>query len=394
MTLFEPKTLLPGVPVGVPRALAEAAISAAQAGAGSMGDGQADFGAPAGDGQAAFAGPIDEQAIAGAMQTLRRYRAGKAGLERRIVENEEYWKLRHWDHMAQTGTTALKTKSAWLVNVLLSKHADAMDAYPEPTCLPREPGDADTARLLSAVLPVVLGQNDFERVWSDNWWKKLKAGFALYGVFWDRERLDGRGDIAICPVDPLNLYWEPGVTELQDSKELFYVRLEDNETLLAAWPQLAGKLGALGGCGLGLRCEVGLGGLLACVDRGLHHLLLGEGRASSLGHGLRGRSLNPGVGLGCLALHLDGHAHALCGSGLIGRPLLVPLGSAGLLGGHDGPLTRSCRRRRPRTRRRPRRHRLPRHQLRQRCPRHRRSWWSRPPWRARGPPPGASRRPP
>ena len=244
MTLFEPKTLLPGVPVGVPRALAEAAISAAQAGAGPVDGEQAAFGGPAGDGQAAFAGPIDEQAIAGAMQTLRRYRAGKAGLERRIVENEEYWKLRHWDHMDQTGTTALKTKSAWLVNVLLSKHADAMDAYPEPTCLPREPGDADTARLLSAVLPVVLGQNDFERVWSDNWWKKLKAGFAIYGVFWDRERLDGRGDIAICPVDPLNLYWEPGVTDLQDSKELFYVRLEDNETLLAAWPQLAGKLGS------------------------------------------------------------------------------------------------------------------------------------------------------
>ena len=93
MTLFEPKTLLPGVPVGVPRALAEAAISATQAGAGPVDGEQAAFGGPANDGHTAFAGPIDEQAIAGAMQTLRRYRAGKAGLERRIVENEEYWNL-------------------------------------------------------------------------------------------------------------------------------------------------------------------------------------------------------------------------------------------------------------------------------------------------------------
>ena len=71
--------------------------------------------------------PIGREQVRGALETLRRYRAGKANLERRIIENEEFWKLRHWEHIPEQGTTGLRTKSAWLVNVLLSKHADAMD---------------------------------------------------------------------------------------------------------------------------------------------------------------------------------------------------------------------------------------------------------------------------
>ena len=50
----------------------------------------------------------------------------------RCIENEEWWKLRHWNHIKERGTTTLEAKSAWLVNVILSKHADAMDALPEP----------------------------------------------------------------------------------------------------------------------------------------------------------------------------------------------------------------------------------------------------------------------
>lgn len=186
--------------------------------------------------------PIGVPELRQAMDTLRRYKAGKANLERRLIENEEFWKLRHWEHMPEQGTSPLKTRSAWLVNVILSKHADAMDAYPEPACLPRAADDEAEARLLSAVVPVILQQNDFEKTWSDNWWKKLKAGVAFYGVFWDRSRCGGRGDVAIERIDPLNLYWEPGVADLQRSRNLFHVELADNETLLEQYPQLEGRL--------------------------------------------------------------------------------------------------------------------------------------------------------
>lgn len=186
--------------------------------------------------------PIGREEIRSALDILRRYRTGKANLERRIIENEEFWKLRHWDHIPEQGTTGLKTKSAWLVNVLLSKHADAMDAYPEPACLPRASDDEAEARLLSRVIPVILAQNDFAGVWSDNWWKKLKAGVAIYGVFWDRDKLEGLGDISITRVDPLNLFWEPGITDLQRSRNLFHVELADNDELEERYPVLEGKL--------------------------------------------------------------------------------------------------------------------------------------------------------
>jgi len=192
----------------------------------------------------ASASVITREILSQAMLTLNRYRTGKANLERRIIENEDWWKLRHWDHIREHGTTQLKTKSAWLVNVILSKHADAMDAYPEPTCLPREQMDEAEAKTLSAIVPTVLQQNDFELTWSDNWWKKLKAGVGIYGVYWDKSKLNGMGDISVVRVDPLTLYWEPGITDIQTSRNLFHVDLVDNAALVQQYPQLEGKLGS------------------------------------------------------------------------------------------------------------------------------------------------------
>ena len=45
--------------------------------------------------------PIGTEQVRQALQTLRRYQAGKAGLERRILENEEFWRLRHWEHIPE-----------------------------------------------------------------------------------------------------------------------------------------------------------------------------------------------------------------------------------------------------------------------------------------------------
>ena len=187
--------------------------------------------------------PIGVDQIREAMLTLRRYKAGKSNFEKRVIENEEWWKMRHWNHIKEKGTTQLKTKSAWLVNVILSKHADAMDATPEPNCLPRMRDDEDEAQILSKVVPVVMQQNDFDITWSDNWWKKLKAGCAIYGVYWDASALNGLGDIAVRKVDPLSIYWEPGVTDLQRSRNIFHVELVDNELLEEEYPELKDQLG-------------------------------------------------------------------------------------------------------------------------------------------------------
>ena len=186
---------------------------------------------------------IAKEQLSKASQTLREYMAGKARLDQRLIENDKWWRQRHWDVIPEKGTTQLKTKSAWLVNVVLSKHADAMDALPEPNCLPRAADDKEEAIRLSKVLPVVIEEAEFADAWTGAWWNKLKGGTAIYGVFWDKAKHNGLGDVAIRAVDPLKLYWEPGCTRIQDSRNLFLLDLVDNETLVEQYPELDGKLG-------------------------------------------------------------------------------------------------------------------------------------------------------
>ena len=178
---------------------------------------------------------------------LKKYKEGKTRLEQRIIDNEQFWKLRHWEQMEKEGQGGNsgdpQPASGWLVNCILSKHADAMDCYPAPTVLPREPDDRLEAQRLSRILPVVLKKNQFKRTYSSAWWYKLKSGCAVYGVFWDGTKLGGLGDISVKRMDLLNLFWEPGVTDIQDSAHFFSTELVDNERLLADYPQLEGKLG-------------------------------------------------------------------------------------------------------------------------------------------------------
>lgn len=193
--------------------------------------------------QAAMVQPIGKDQLIEAVRTLREYMSGKARLDARLIENDKWWRQRHWDVIQEQGTTQLKTRSAWLVNVVLSKHADAMDALPEPNCLPRAEDDQEEARRLSKILPVVLEEAEFTGAWEEAWWRKLKGGAGIYGVFWDKSKLNGLGDVSIRSVDPLKLYWQPGITRLQDSRNVYLLELVDNEVLEEQYPELEGKLG-------------------------------------------------------------------------------------------------------------------------------------------------------
>ena len=185
---------------------------------------------------------IGEKQIKDAYYTLQRYKQGKANLEKRIVDNEQWYKLRHWECMRDKKQEVQPT-SAWLFNCIANKHADAMDNFPSPNILPREEGDKAEAEMLTSIVPVVLDQCDFEEVYSDVWTYKLKSGTGVYGVFWDKSKLNGVGDIAIRKIDLINLFWESGITDIQKSRNLFHVELADNDLLLGSYPQLEGKLG-------------------------------------------------------------------------------------------------------------------------------------------------------
>lgn len=185
-----------------------------------------------------------EQARA-ALATLKKYKAGKAALEARVIEDEKWYRLQHQQILRSRakGDTRPTPTSAWLFNTITNKHADAMDSYPEPNVFPREQSDEQDAKNLAAVLPVVLEQADFEQVYSDNWWEKLKHGTAIYSPVWDNELQNGMGDVSVRAVDMLNLFWEPGISDIQKSANVFRCELVRNEDLEARYPQLSGKLG-------------------------------------------------------------------------------------------------------------------------------------------------------
>lgn len=189
-------------------------------------------------------------------ELLRRYKAGKEAMDARIVENEKWYRQRHGAAGIADGQPA--PSSAWLFSALANKHADAMDSMPSLAVLPREESDRDSASTLSDVLPVVLEMNNFEQIYSDMWWYKLRSGTGCFGVFWSNELQNGLGDVAVRSLDLLSLYWEPGITDLQKSQNLFYVTLEDGDVLRQQYPELRADRnggGRFGGSGIITQAE-------------------------------------------------------------------------------------------------------------------------------------------
>ena len=185
--------------------------------------------------------PIGAEEVAQAEQILQKYKVGKAALDQRLVDNELWFRMGHWKNYQNPMMEGKpQPSSGWLFNSIANKHADAMDNYPAPNVLPRAPDDEQTARVLSSVLPVVLEQADYEQVYSDTWWRKLKQGTGVKGVFWDPEQRGGVGEITVRPMNLLMLYWEPGVDDIQASPHFFSLSLEDTDQLTERWPQLEG----------------------------------------------------------------------------------------------------------------------------------------------------------
>ncbi|MBR6727283.1 MAG: hypothetical protein IKM08_03740 [Clostridia bacterium] len=188
---------------------------------------------------------IDTPHIRAAMEELMHWQRSRADHLARIDEEENFYRMR----VAPKGRRnsegeGFAPTSAWLVNTILQKHADLMENIPTATLLPREPGDEQDAKALSAILPVILERSRFEDVYSDNMWYKLKHGTCAYGVFWSNEPENGLGDIEVCRVDLRNFYWQPGVRDIQRSRAVYLVDRTDAAALRARFPHYSGK-GAL-----------------------------------------------------------------------------------------------------------------------------------------------------
>lgn len=190
--------------------------------------------------------PIGPAQLKKFTQVLQEYNAGLHPTKARIIASENWWKLRNTleeQKVSNIGKDGgFQSKSGWLHNVIVSKHADAMEAYPQPNILPRETGDRAEAQMLSAIIPCILEQNGFEQTYSDGMWQKGKTGTGAYKIIWDPTKLNGLGDISIEKCNLLNLYWEPGVDDIQKGRYFFHTELVDRDLLMQQYPQFADQL--------------------------------------------------------------------------------------------------------------------------------------------------------
>lgn len=181
---------------------------------------------------------IDKAAVRAAMEELTAWRRDREPFNARTRDEENWYRMRvaPHNHRNSEGEDIAPT-SAWLFNALMQKHADLMENIPSAVCLPREPGDEEDAAALSAILPVILERGDFSDAYSENMWYKLKHGVCAWGVFFNTALENGLGDIDVRPVDLMKLYWQPGVSDIQDSASVYVVERREAAELAREYPQ-------------------------------------------------------------------------------------------------------------------------------------------------------------
>ena len=179
--------------------------------------------------------PVDEQRITKWNNVLKSYKNRRATVEQKILSNEAFWRMRQWRTRTQQGDMETPSTS-WLFLCIQSRLADVMDSYPTPNFRPRQKDDIEEAQRLTSVIPVILAQNNFEKTYREVSEYTLKNGVGVYHVYWDGKKHHGLGDIAIVPEDVLRLFWEPGITDIQDSSYVFKVELVDKNALFARYP--------------------------------------------------------------------------------------------------------------------------------------------------------------
>lgn len=184
-----------------------------------------------------YKGKIKHEFIEKALSMYEVYKSDKQKLNERICENERWY--RKW-HEVNSGefngdNHFLTSATAYVFSAIEHKYADAIDNFPRPRILEREPQDTKTAELLSRILPVQLDISHFKKCYKQSWRKKLKYGTAVYGIFYN----GASGEIEIKSLNVLGIYCDMNLPDVQESQFLFITQAFDNEVLRMQYPQFA-----------------------------------------------------------------------------------------------------------------------------------------------------------
>lgn len=189
---------------------------------------------------------ITSEIVKQAEARRQKYAKGKKSLDEKATANQKWWRGRHWSEIKKDNKSledAEKPTSAWLFNSIINKHADMMDNFPKPNVLPRSRDSQADAEKLAKIVPVVLEQNGYQTTYSRKAYDYISDGTAITGVFWDNAKNDGMGDVAIRQIDIHNIFWKPGIEDIQESPEVFTIAAVDNNELVKMYPQMDGKVG-------------------------------------------------------------------------------------------------------------------------------------------------------
>lgn len=201
---------------------------------------------------------VTKEDIRKAQSVLDKYRQGKSAFDNKVIENEKWWRGRHWEVVTSRAkldddakakqATRVHPTSSWLFNSLANKHADLVDNEPEANVLAREQGDEEDAKKIEVVLPCILKNNNFSKTYSTLCWQLIKTGLAAVYVDWDKNLANGLGDIFVSSVDVLRLFWDPSVDDIQKSRYFFATEIRDKELVTEEFPEAEGKIsgGVLG----------------------------------------------------------------------------------------------------------------------------------------------------
>ncbi len=194
--------------------------------------------------------------LAYAVKTLQLYKRDKSKMEARLRDEDEIW-----SRVYSGGESC-----SWIFNSVINKHADVIENIPTCVCLPREKRDEGYAEMLSKIIPVITQRCNFEQTYSDNSWEKLKHGTAVYGVFWNNLLEDGMGDVDIRPIALSDVFWEAGVSDIQNSQNLFIVKLCDRGELESTFSDFDGDACLESDNALRSSLEIGGDGKYLMVD--------------------------------------------------------------------------------------------------------------------------------
>ena len=93
-------------------------------------------------------GKISKEFLSKALSEYQRYKGDKEALNQRVREND-YWYKARYGRLINPTTNETEPVTAFIFSAIENKYADAIDNYPQPNILEREPSDVDLSKILS-----------------------------------------------------------------------------------------------------------------------------------------------------------------------------------------------------------------------------------------------------